>query len=117
MPPVRPTATESVCERERGTMPYDRDPIPAPTPQLRAIDHALPWTAIQLRDTETALQELEAELTSLRDKKAQLLAEQVALQRQRARLQQGPAGSPTAQRPWFVGHGRAGSSTGPRGSA
>ena len=116
MPTVRPTATESVCEGARGPMPYDHDTSPAPAHQLREIDHALQWTAIRLRDTEAALQELEVELTTLRDKRVQLLAEQTALQQQRARLQQEPAGTPIAQRR-PLGYGRAGSSTGPRGSA
>jgi len=57
-------------------------PLPG---HMRPPERTLRWIAIQLRDIDTALQELETELASLQDRKTQLLTEQAALQRQRDR--------------------------------
>ena len=69
----------------------------------RALDHVLQWIAIQLRDLTAAIQEQEAELTRLRSRKAQLLAEQAQLQQQRDHCPEYPVASAAAPR---AGRGR-----------
>lgn len=80
----------------------------------RALDHVLQWIAIQLRELDAAIHDQEAELTSLRARKAQLLVEQAQLQQQRDHCPERPAASAVAQR---AGRGRVAPSSGPRGSA
>ena len=98
-------------------MQRNRETSPAQTPHGREIDHALQWMAIQLREIEAAIREQEAELTTLRDRKAQVRAEHAALQQQRACLHREPAGAPAVRPARRAGPGRVDSSTAPRDSA